>query len=80
MRNYDPLTELKRLEELRVEFHNKQKQLVSEYLEDNQDTDFREVLKVIGYASRIQAIKLHYDCLGGTLRESMKTIDKLLRK
>ncbi len=79
MRNYDPLTELKKLEELRVEFHNKQKQLVSEYLEDNQDTDFREVLKAIGYTSRIQAIKLHYDCLGGTLMESKRAVDKLLK-
>jgi len=79
MRNYDPLTELKKLEELRREFNDKQKQLISEYLEDHMDTDFKEVLKAIGSVSHIQAIKLHYDNLGGTLMESKRTVDKLLK-
>ena len=51
---------------------------VKSYLEANQNTEFTTVLKFIGKVSKIQAIKLHYDYLGGTLIKSKQAVDKLL--
>ncbi len=75
----------KLLQELEI-IHTKQNELridmqylIQEIFFLNLDMDFNEVLKAIAKISPLQAIKLHYDYLGGTLMESKQTVDKLLK-
>lgn len=77
MRKYDPLVELRKLEELRTEFNRKRDQLVQEYMEDHMEDDYRDVLKVVCSVSKIEAIKLYYDWFGGSLRNAKREVESL---
>lgn len=79
MENKLLLHKLEILQTKRAKIHMEEQDLIDIYLDRNQDKPFEETLKVIGGVSKIQAIKMVYDLMGGTLKTSKAYVDKLLK-